>query len=95
MVEREIPFNDDFVSGRLSELLALKIDRSIITAEQISKVTELLELTNNSEVQLRAKRNSVVKLLTEDKYRYDDAAWATMSGATCVIDTYLMKYQQI
>lgn len=88
MVEREIPFNDDFVSGRLSELLALKIDRSIITAEQISKVTELLELTNNSEVQLRAKRNSVVKLLTENVY--DDAAWATMSGITHVIDGHII-----
>ena len=85
----EIPFNDDFVSGRLAELLALKIDRSIITAEQISKVTELLELTNNSEVQLRAKRNSVVKLLTKNVY--DDAAWATMSGVTCVIDSFLIK----
>lgn len=85
----EIPFDDNFVSGRLAELLALKIDRSIITAEQISKVTEQLELTNNSEVQLRAKRNSVVKLLTENVY--DDAAWATMSGVTCVIDSFLIK----
>ena len=85
----EIPFDDNLVSGRLAELLALKIDRSIITAEQISKVTEQLELTNNSEVQLRAKRNSVVKLLTENVY--DDAAWATMSGVTCVIDSFLIK----
>lgn len=85
----EIPFNDDFVSGRLAELLALKIDRSFITGVQIAKVTELLELTNNSEAQLRAKRNSVVKLLTENVY--DDAAWATMSGVTCVIDSFLIK----
>lgn len=84
-----IPFNDDFVSGRLAELLALKIDRSFITRVQIAKVTELLELTNNSEAQLRSKRNSVVKLLTENVY--DDAAWATMSGVTCVIDSFLIK----
>lgn len=85
----EISFNDDFVSGRLAELLALKIDRSFITDVQIAKVTELLELTNNSEAQLRAKRNSVVKLLTETVY--DDAAWATMSGVTYVIDSFLIK----
>lgn len=89
----EIPFDDDFVSGRLEELLALKIDRSIITNAQILKVTEILELASSSAEQLQAKRNSVVKLLTENVY--DDAAWATMSGVTCVIDTYLMKYRPV
>lgn len=95
MAEFEIPFDDDFVSGRLAELLDLKIDRFVINNAQVVRVVEILELASSSAAQLQAKRNSVVKLLTEDKYRYDDAAWATMSGATCVIDTYLMKYQQI
>lgn len=89
----EIPFDDDFVSGRLEKLLALKIDRSIITNAQILKVTEILELASSSAEQLQAKRNSVVKLLAENVY--DDAAWATMSGVTCVIDTYLMKYRPV
>ncbi len=89
----EIPFNDEYVSERLEELLALKIDRSIITNAQILKVTEILELASSSVEQLQAKRNSVVKLLTENVY--DDAAWATMSGVTCVIDTYLMKYRPV
>lgn len=89
----EIPFNDDYVSERLAALLALKIDRYIITGEQVKKVVEILDLANNTAEQLQAKRNSVVKLLTGD--RYDETAWATMSGVTCVIDTYLMKYRPV
>lgn len=92
MIALDIPFEDDFVSNCLAELINLKIDRSIITNEQILKVTELLELNNNSEAQLRAKRNSVVKLLTENVY--DDAAWATMSGVTHVIDGYIMTARE-
>lgn len=88
MNKTEIIFNDDFVSERLTELLDLKIDRSIITDKQISRVTEILELKDNTALQLTAKRNSVVKLLTDD--RDDEAAWATMSGVTCVIDSFLM-----
>lgn len=84
----EIPFNDDFVSEHLAELLALKIDRHVIEHDQIVKVVKILNLVDNTEVQLRAKRNSVVKLLTDD--RDDEAAWATMSGVTCVIDSFLM-----
>lgn len=89
MNNQEIIFDDEFVRPHLTELLDLKIDKSIITGEQIAKVTEILELPNNSEAQLRAKRNSVVKLLTENVY--DDAAWATMSGVTCVIDSFLIN----
>lgn len=89
----EISFDDEFVSAHLEELLALKIDRSYISNVQIKKVVEMLELTGNSAAQLQAKRNSVVKLLTENVY--DDAAWATMSGVTCVIDTFLMKYRPV
>lgn len=84
-----IPFNDDFVSGRLEGLLSLKIDKHVINNAQIVKVVELLELAGNSAEQLQAKRNSVVKLLTEDDN--DDAAWATMSGVTCVIDNFLIN----
>lgn len=90
MSKQELPFNDDYVSGRLADLLALKIDRHVINNAQIVKVAEILELASSSAEQLQAKRNSVVKLLTENPY--DEAAWATMSGVTCVIDTYLMKY---
>lgn len=93
MNNTEIIFDDEFVSNHLTALLDLKIDRSIITGEQISRVTEILELKDNTELQLTAKRNSVVKLLTED--RYDDAAWATMSGVTCVIDNYILKIRRI
>lgn len=80
----EIPFDDDFVSGCLTDLLSLKIDRFIITNEQVLKVIKILKLHANTAAQLQAKRNSVVKLLTENNA--DEAAWATMSGVTCVID---------
>ena len=89
----KIPFDDEFVSGRLEDLLALKIDRHIITNEQFVKVFKILELCDNSAAQLQSKRNSVVKLLTEDDH--DDAAWATMSGVTCVIDSCLMRLMPI
>lgn len=86
---KEIPFDDDFVREHLAELRDLKIDRFIITEEQMQKVYEILELDSNSAAQLQAKRNSVVKLLTEN--RDDEAAWATMSGVTHVIDGFLMN----
>ncbi len=89
MNKPEIIFDDEFVSTRINELLALNIDRFIISNEQALKVSDLLDLKNNSEAQLRAKRNSVVKLLTDD--RDDEAAWATMSGVTCVIDSFLIE----
>ena len=88
-----IPFDDEFVGGCLTELLALKIDRSIITNEQSLRVIEILKLEGNSEAQLRAKRNSVVKLLTED--RDDEAGWATMSGVTYVIDSALIEFRPL
>lgn len=84
----EIPFDDDFVREHLAELLDLKIDRSVIDNDQIEKVIKILGLAGNSEAQLRAKRNSVVKLLTED--RDDEATWATMSGVTHVIDSFIL-----
>ena len=80
-------FDDEFVRERLAELLALNIDTFVIRDDQIKNVVKILELASSTSEQLRAKRNSVVKLLTED--RYDDAKWATMSGVTYVIDNYL------
>ncbi len=93
MSKQKLPFNDDYVSSRLADLLALKIDRLVINNDQIVKVGEILELASSSAEQLQAKRNSVVKLLTENAD--DDAAWATMSGVTCVIDTYLMQLRPV
>ena len=88
-----IVFDDDFVSEHITELLDLKINRFTIEGDQIAKVVELLELAGNSEAQLRAKRNSVVKLLTED--RDDEAAWATMSGVVHVIDGFILTLLRV
>lgn len=84
-----IPFDDEFVGGHLAELLALKIDKSIITNEQVVQVVKILKLYESDVAQLQAKRNSVVKLLTENDH--DEAAWATMSGVTCVIDSCMLN----
>lgn len=89
MSDAVILFDDEFVSGHLDDLRSLKIDRYVITNEQFVKVVKILDLADNSVEQLQAKRNSVVKLLTEDNH--DEASWATMSGVTCVIDSFLMR----
>lgn len=83
-----IQFNDEFVAPRIAELLELKIGRSFINGDQIAAVIRILELEGDTFEGLTAKRNSVVKLLTDD--RDDEAAWNTMSGVTCVIDGKLM-----
>lgn len=83
--QRQYKFNDEFVAPKLQALRDLKIEHCIITAEQIQKVTEILELNDNSLEELQAKRNSAVKLLCADKD--DQAAWNTMSGVVCVIDS--------
>ena len=93
MSEKKIQFDDEFVSGHIKELLELEIDRRIITDDQSARVTEILKLEGNTVEQLTAKRNSVVKLLTED--RDDDAAWATMSGVVHVIDGFVMTLLRV
>ncbi len=65
-MNQEITFDDYFVSGCLTDLLSLKIDSSIITDQQIAKVAKILKFSGNTVEQLQSKRNSIVKLLTED-----------------------------
>lgn len=43
MNKPEIIFDDEFVSTRINELLALNIDRFIISNEQALKVSDLLD----------------------------------------------------
>lgn len=87
MKQNNIPFNDEFVSGKLEALKALGIGHHIITEVQMQKVREILEIQNDSFMELQAKRNSVVKLLTENDH--DEKAWDTMSGVTFVLDSRL------
>lgn len=86
-MKQNIPFNDEFVSGKLEALKALGIGRHTISVEQMEKVREILEIENDTLMELQAKRNSVVKLLTEDDH--DENAWNTMSGVTFVLDSRL------
>lgn len=87
MKQQNIPFNDEFVNSKLEALKALGIGKHIITVEQMEKVREILEIENDDFMALQAKRNSVVKLLTDDSN--DEKAWDTMSGVTMVLDSRL------
>ena len=84
MKTNNIPFNDEFVKGKLDALKALKIGHRTITEEQIAQVREIMEIAGDTLQTLQAKRNSVVKLLTEDTK--DEQAWDTMSGVVFVLD---------
>ncbi len=87
MANREIKFNDEFVKPRLEKLIELEIGEHTIAKEQIKRVQEILEIDGDTLEELQAKRNSVVKLLTED--RDDEKSWNTMSGVVFVIDSRL------
>lgn len=91
-------FKDEAVRPHIEEIANLGISRHIINEEQISRIEELLKVYDYSEIEeLRALRNSVVKLFEEekDKYRYegyfdeanfDKYDWA-MKGCIMVIDS--------
>lgn len=85
MANREIKFNDEFVKPRIEKLINLGIGRHTITEEQIRNAQEILEIDGDTLEELQAKRNSVVKLLTED--RDNEKSWDTMSGVVFVLDS--------
>ena len=91
-------FNDDAVKPFVEEIANLGISKNQINEEQYSKIEELLKVYDYSEIEeLRAVRNSVVKLFEKekDKYRYegyfdeknfDKYDWA-MKGCIMIIDS--------
>lgn len=58
-------FNDDFISAHIENLLSVEVGEIFITQESASQIHEILELEGNTEDEMRAKRNSFVKLMSE------------------------------
>ena len=86
-------FTDDAVNPVLEELAKVGVKRNKIEYEQILKIQELLKINTYKTIdELRAVRNSVVKLFTERQdvqTSYDEAEryeWA-MKGCLLVIDS--------
>lgn len=86
-------FNDDAVKPFVEEIANLGISKNQINEEQYSKIEELLKVYDYSEIEeLRAVRNSVVKLFNEkedEQKTYDEADRYrfAMSGTVMVIDS--------
>ena len=85
-------FNDKAVAPHIETIANLGIKRHFIEHEQIMKIKELLNIDELDIEELRAVRNSVVKLFNQkeddqktyeeaDRYRY------AMSGTVMVIDS--------
>ena len=85
-------FNDKAVAPHIETIANLGIKRHFIEHEQIMKIKELLNIDELDIEELRAVRNSVVKLFTERQdvqTSYDEAEryeWA-MKGCLLVIDS--------
>lgn len=92
-------FNDEFVASNMNALVNLKIGDEVITENQIKAVREILEIESDTFDEVQAKRNSVVKLFSDEKrkYRNDEIFDAknfvkynnTMSGVVVVLDARL------
>lgn len=83
-MEKKIKFNDEFVKPRIEKLLNIGIQKRIITNDQIEEVKKVLEIDGDNFDEVQAKRNSVVKLLSDDLHSQN-----TMSGVTFVLDSRL------
>ena len=89
-------FNDEAVAPHIETIANLGIKRHFIEHEQIMKIKELLNIDKLDIEELRAVRNSVVKLFNEkedeqktndeaDRYRF------AMSGTVMVIDSRMWE----
>lgn len=91
------PFDYDRVDNVLQELLDVEIGRYTVSQESFEKIRSLLGLADlNTEVELRATRNAVVKRMSsimdeigEDNFKDIWALQTQISGITAVIDNEL------
>lgn len=95
---KRIKFNDEVVKPYIEEIANLGISRHQINVEQITRIQKLLKIHELNDIEeLRAIRNSVVKLLNDemDKYHtkdyfdaenFDKYDWE-MKGCIMVIDS--------
>lgn len=85
-------FNDEAVAPHIETIANLGIKRHFIEHAQIMKIKELLNIDELDIEELRAVRNSVVKLFNEredEQKTYDEADRYrfAMSGTVMVIDS--------
>lgn len=85
-------FNDEAVKPYIEVIANLGIGRHFINADQINSIKEILKIDELNINELRAVRNSVVKLFheTEDKqktYEDENKYHYAMSGTVMVIDS--------
>ena len=88
----KLRFNDEAVEPHIETIANLGIKRHFIEHEQIMKIKELLNIDELDIEELRAVRNSVVKLFNEkedEQKNYDEADRYrfAMSGTVMVIDS--------
>ena len=85
-------FNDNAVAPHIETIASLGIKRHVLEYEQIMKIKELLNIDELDIEELRAVRNSVVKLFNEKEdeqktYEEADRYHYAMSGTVMVIDS--------
>ena len=86
-------FNDEAVAPYVEEIASLGIKRHTIEYEQVLKIQELLKINSYKTIEeLRAVRNSVVKLFSDKEdeqktYEEADRYHYAMSGCVMVIDS--------
>ena len=89
-------FNDEAVAPHIETIANLGIKRHFIEHEQIMEIKELLNIDELDIEELRAVRNSVVKLFNEkedEQKTYDEADRYrfAMSGTVMVIDSRMWE----
>lgn len=98
---KELQFKE-FTYEQEKAMINMKVGRAFISEEDIKKVIEILDLDNiNSEEELRATRNGVVKclgnatkvlsMLGDEYFKQEMQISTNMSGIVAVIDNKLFN----
>lgn len=82
-----------------NKVMDVEIDEVFVSNESVKQIVKILELENKDEDELRATRNSIVRIITdmeEQAVSYKDEKLfnelsTKMSGITCVIDNMIWK----
>lgn len=82
-----------------NKVMDVEIGEVFVSNESVKQIVEILELENKDEDELRATRNSIVRIIAdmeEQAISYKDEKLfnelsTKMSGITCVIDNMIWK----
>lgn len=82
-----------------NKVMDVEIDEVFVSNESVKQIVEILELENKDEDELRATRNSIVRIIADmeeqaishnDEKLFSELS-TKMSGITCVIDNMMWK----